>query len=95
MFIILEYPHVCKVPQQRLKKCLESKWDVIVNKLKKLRNLCKRASMTDLSLQSIPGTLTAFNHLEWCHHAGIMLKETSCKEEKIRRQQIKKGEVTY
>ena len=35
MFIKLEYPHVCKVPQQRLKKCLESKWDVIVNKLKK------------------------------------------------------------
>ena len=33
MFIKLEYPHVCKVPQQRLKKCLESKWDVIVNKL--------------------------------------------------------------
>ena len=35
-----------------------------------------------------------FNNLEWCHHAGIMLKETSCIEEKIRRQQIKKGEVT-
>ena len=88
MFIKLKYPHVCKVPQQRLKKCLESKWDVIVNKLKKLRNLCKRTSMTDLSLLSIPGTLTA---LEWCHHAGIMLKETSCNEDKIRRQQIKKG----
>ena len=81
MFIKLEYPHVCKVPQQRLKKCVESKWDVIVNKL----------NMTDLSLLSIPGTLTAFNNLEWCHHAGIMLKETSCNEEKIRRQQIKKG----
>ena len=50
MFIKLEYPHFCKVPQQRLKKCLESKWDVIVNKLKKPRNLCKRTSMTDLSL---------------------------------------------
>ena len=75
----------------RLKKCLESKWDVIVNKLKKPRNLCKRTSMTDLSLLSIPGTLAAFNNLEWCHHAGIMLKETSCNEEKIRRQQIKKG----
>ena len=81
MFIKLEYPHVCKVPQQRLKKCVESKWDVIVNKL----------NMTDLSLLSIPGTLTAFSNLEWCHHAGIMLKETSCNEEKIRRQQIKKG----
>ena len=81
MFIKLEYPHVCKVSQQRLKKCVESKWDVIVNKL----------NMTDLSLLSIPGTLTAFNNLEWCHHAGIMLKETSCNEEKIRRQQIKKG----
>ena len=80
MFIKLEYPHVCKVPQQRLKKCLESKWDLIVNKL----------NMTDLSLLSIPGTLTAFNNLEWCH-AGIILKETSCNEEKIRRQQIKKG----
>ena len=51
----------------------------------------KRTSMTDLSLLSIPGTLTAFNNLEWCHHAGIMLKETSCNEEKIRKQQIKKG----
>ena len=51
--------------------------------------------MTNLSLQPIPGTLAAFNHLEWCHHAGIMLKETSCNEEKIRRQQIKKGEVAY
>ena len=51
--------------------------------------------MTDLSLQSIPGTLAAFNQLEWCYHAGIMLKETSCNEEKIRRQQIKKGEVAY
>ena len=69
MFIKLEYPHVCKVPQQGLKKCLESKWDEIVNKLKKPRNLCKRTSMTDLSLLSIPGTLTAFNNLEWCHHA--------------------------
>ena len=59
MFIKLEYRHVCKVPQQRLKKCLESKWDVTVNKLKKLRNLCKRTSMTDLSLLSIPGTLIA------------------------------------
>ena len=39
MFIKLEYPHVCKVPQQRLKKCLESKWDVIVNKLKKPESL--------------------------------------------------------
>ena len=91
MFIKLEYPHVCKVPQQTLKKCLESKWDVIVNKLKKPRNLCKRTSMTDLSLLSIPGTLTAFNNLEWCHHAGIMRKETSCNEEKIHRQHIKKG----
>ena len=91
MFIKLEYPHVCKVPQQRLMKCLEFKWDVIVNKLKKPRNLCKRTSMTDLSLLSIPGTLTAFSNLEWCHHAGIMLKETSCNEEKIRRRQIKKG----
>ena len=90
MFIKLEYPHVCKVQQQRLKKCLESKWDVIVNKLKKPRNLCKRTSMTDLSSLSIHGTLTAFNNLEWCHHAGIM-PETSCNEEKIRRQQIKKG----
>ena len=85
MFIKLEYPHVSKVQQQKLKKCLESKWDVIVNKLKKPRNLCKRTSMTDLS------TLTAFNNLEWYHHAGIMLEETSCNEEKIRRQQIKKG----
>ena len=42
--------------------------------------------MTDLSLLSTPGTLTAFNNLEWCHRAGIMLKETSCNEEKIRRQ---------
>ena len=75
----LEYPHVW------LKKCLESKWDVIVNKLKKPRNLCKRTLMTDLSLLSISGTLTAFKNLEWCHHAGIMLKETSCNEEKIRR----------
>ena len=40
----------------------------------------------------IPGTLTAFNNLEWCHHAVIMLKETSCNEEKIRRQQIKRRE---
>ena len=94
MFIKLEYPHVCKVQQQRLKTCLESKWDVIVNKLKKPRNLCKRTSMMDLSSLSIPGTLTAFNNLEWCHLAVIMLKETSCNEEKIRRQQIKKGEVT-
>ena len=93
VYIKLEYPRVCKVPQQRLKKCLESKWDVTVNKLKKPRNLCKRTS-TDLSLLSIPGTLTAFNNLEWCHYAGIILKETSCNEEKIRRQQIKKGEVT-
>ena len=59
--------------------------------VKKLRNLCKRTSMTDLALLSFPGTLTAFNNLEWCHHAGIMLKETSYNEEKIRRQQIKKG----
>ena len=44
--------------------------------------------MTDLSLLSIPGILTAFNNLEWCHHAGIMLKETSCNEQKI------EGEVT-
>ena len=91
MFIKLEYPHDCKVQQQRLKKCLESKWDIIVNKLKKPRNLCKRTSMTDLSSLSIHGTLTAFNNLEWCHHAAIRLKETSCNEEKIRRQQIKKG----
>ena len=91
MFIKLENPHVCKVPQKRLKECLESKWDVIVNKLKKPRNLCKRTSMTSLSLLLIPGTLTAFNNLEWCHHAGIRLKETSCNKEKIRRQQIKKG----
>ena len=42
-------------------------------------------SMRDLSSLSISGTLTAFNNLEWCHHAGIMLKETSCNEEKIRR----------
>ena len=84
MFIKLENPHVCKVPQQRLKKCLESKWDVIVNKLKKPRNLCKRTSMTDLSLLSIPETLIALKGV-------IMLKETSCNEEKIRRQQIKKG----
>ena len=62
MFIKLEYLHVCKVPQQRLNKCLESKWNVIVNKLKKPRNLCKRTSMTDLSLLSIPGTLTAFDN---------------------------------
>ena len=91
MFIKLEYPHVCKVPQQRLKKCLEYKWDVIVDKLKKPRNLCKKTSMTDLSLLSIRGTLTAFNNLEWSYHAGIMLKETSCNEEKIHRQQMKKG----
>ena len=90
MSIKLEYPRVCKVPQQRLKKCLESKWDVTVNKLKKPRNLCKRTS-TELSLLSIPGTLTTFNNLEWCHYAGIILKETSCNEEKIHRQQIKKG----
>ena len=95
MFIKLEYPHVCKVPQQRLKECLESKWDVIVNKLKKPRNLCKRTSMTYLSLLSIPGVLTAFNDLEGCHHAGIMLKENSCNEKKIRRQQIKKGRSNY
>ena len=38
MSIKLEYPRVCKVPQQRLKKCLESKWDVTVNKLKKLKS---------------------------------------------------------
>ena len=44
-----------------------------------------------LSLLSIPGTLTAFNNLEWCHYAGTTLKETSSNEEKIRRQQIKKG----
>ena len=92
MFLKLEYPHFCKVPLQRLKKCLESKWDVIVNKLKKPRNLCKRTSMTDLSLPLNSWNLTAFNNLEWCHHAGIMLKETSCNEEKIRRQQIKRGE---
>ena len=91
MFIKLEYPHVCKVPQQKLKKCLESKWDVIVNKLKKPRNLCKRTLMTDLSLLSIHGILTVFNNLEWCHHAGIMLKETSYNEKKIGRQQIIKG----
>ena len=89
MFIKLKYPHVYKVPQQRLEKCLESKWDVIVNKLKKPRNLCKRTSMTDLSLLSIPRTLIAYNNLECCHHAGFMLKETSCNEENIRRQQIK------
>ena len=71
----------------------ESKWDVIVNNLKKPR-IFVRTSMTDLSLLSIPGTLTAFNNLEWCHHAGIMLKEISCNEEKICRQQIKKAEVT-
>ena len=94
MFIKLEYPHVCKVPQQRLKKCLESKWDVMVNKLKNQEIFVSETSMTDLSLLSIPGTLTAFSNLEWCHHAGIMLKETSCNEEKIRRQQRKKGEVT-
>ena len=85
MFIKLEYPQVCKVPQQRLKKCLESKWDVIVNKLKKPRNLCKRTSMTDPSLLSIPGTLIALKGV-------IMLKGTSCNEEKLRRQQIKKRE---
>ena len=39
--IKLEYPHVCKVPQQRLKKCLESKGDVIANKLKKPRNFVR------------------------------------------------------
>ena len=91
MFIKLEYPHVCDVPQQRLKKCLKSKWDVIVNKLKKPRNPCKRTSMTDLSLPPNSWNPDSVNNLEWCHHAGIMLKETSCNEEKIRRQQIKKG----
>ena len=35
MFIKLEYPHVCKVPHAaKAQECLESKWDVIVNKLK-------------------------------------------------------------
>ena len=62
--------------------------------LKSQEIFVSETSMTDLSLLSIPGTLTAFNNLEWCHHAGIMLKETSCNEEKIRRQQRKKGEVT-
>ena len=91
MFIKLECPHVRKVPQQRLKNCLESKWDVIVNKLKSQEIFVSETSMTDLSLLSIPGTLAAFNNLEWCHRAGIMLKETSWNEDKIRRQQRKKG----
>ena len=87
MFLQLEYSHVCKVRQQR------NVWSLsgIINKLKKPRDLCKRTSMTDLSLLSIPGTLTAYNNLEWCHHAGIMLKKTLYNEEKIRRKQIKKG----
>ena len=35
MFIKLEYPHVCKVPHAaKAQECLESKWDVIFNKLK-------------------------------------------------------------
>ena len=64
---------------ENILKIRMSKWDI-----------AQEIPEISLSL-SIPGTLTAFNNLEWCHHAGIMLKKTSCNEEKIRRQQIKKG----
>ena len=50
---------------------------------KKPRNLCKRTSMTDMSLLSIPGTLTAFDNLEWCHHAGIMLSLRVMKKKSV------------
>ena len=69
MFVKLEYLMFVKLHSKRSRN-VESMWDVIVNKLKKPRNLCKRTSMTDLSLLSIPGTLTAFNNLD-----GVIMRE--------------------